>query len=204
MPTSIDVELILRTIDEAGPEWQQNFKTTPHELTYAIGELFHNCTQALIQLSILADDNDQVKQDRLNAERIVLKLKELRHFLGDLWPPNTDSFGRDIFDVGPYHVEAGEFFHPVPFYPGDDFIMKLYRWSVYDTNRTVVYRYYLERSEMTPGEPYYVLGKSYSNGHSQIQPYGATAPDYNQMKIHVMNDLNGQGPSPVISYSYQN
>jgi hypothetical protein len=54
---------------------------------------------------------------------------------------------------------------------------------------------------MIPGEPYCVLGKSYSNGHSQIQPYGPTVPDYNQMKNDVINDLTGQGPQPVISLS---
>jgi hypothetical protein len=199
MSAAIDVEHILRTIDEACQEWQQKFKTTNDELMQAIQKLFFNCTQALIQLSILSDDNEQMKQNQLNAERIVSKLKQLSHALGDLWPSKIDSFGRDIFDVGQYHVEAAEFFHPVPFYPDKDYIMKLYRWSVYDTNGTIVHRYYLERSELMPGQPYYCLGKSYPNGHSQIHPYGTAVPDYDQMKSHVIDDLNGQGPSPIIS-----
>ncbi|CAF0975756.1 unnamed protein product [Rotaria sordida] len=199
MPATIDEELILRAIDEACRDWQQKFTTTTPELRQAIQELFCNCTRALIQLYIYADDNDQMKQDRVRAEHIVSKLKELKQSLGDLWPPHLDSFARDIFDIGSYHVEAAEFFSPVPFYPGDNLIMKLYRWSVYDTNGTVVYRYYLERSEIIAGQVYHVLGKSYSNGHSQIQSYGSTAPDYYQMKRHVINDLNGQGPPPIIS-----
>jgi hypothetical protein len=56
-----------------------------------------------------------------------------------------------------------------------------------------------KKSEMIPGQPYYVLGKSNPNGHSQIRPYGTTAPDYNQTKKYVINDLNGQGPPPIIS-----
>jgi hypothetical protein len=199
MPNSIDVEVILRTIDDASRDWQERYKTTSNELVEAIRQLFYNSARALIQLSISTDYNEQTKQDRLNAERIVSKLKELRHSLGEIWPTNMDSFGRDIFDVDSYNVEVAELFHPVPFYPGDNLIMKLYRWSVYDANGTIVYRYYLERSEMIPDQPYYVLGKSYANGHSQIQPYGTTLPDYNQMKIHVIDDLKGQGPSPIIS-----
>jgi hypothetical protein len=201
MSASIDGELILRNIDEACRDWPQKFKTTNNKLIEAIQELFCDSTRALIHLSIVIDDNQQMKQNQLNAESIVSKLKELRHSLGDIWPSNIDSFGRDIFDVGSYHVETAEFFHPVPFYPGDNILMKLYRWSVYDTNGTVIHRYYLERSEIISGQPYYVLGKSYPNGHSQIRPYGVTAPDYYQMKSHVINDLTGQGPQPIISLS---
>ncbi|CAF2522158.1 unnamed protein product [Rotaria sp. Silwood2] len=199
MPASIDKELILRTIDEACQDWKKKFTITTPELTQAIQELFCNCTRALIQLSVSADDDKQVKEDRVCAERIVSKLKELRQSLSNLWPQNLDSFCRDIFDIGPYYVETAEFFFPVPFYPGDNLIMKLYRWSVYDTNGTIAYRYYLERSEIISGQPYYVLGKSYSNGHSQIQSYGSTAPDYYTMKSHVVNNLNDQGPPSIIS-----
>lgn len=109
------------------------------------------------------------------------------------------KYGRDIFDVGSYHIQAAQFFHPVPFYPGDDLLTKLYRWPVYDINGTIIYRYYLERSEIISGQPYYALGKSYSQGHAQIRPYGKNPPDYNLMKNHIIDNLNGQGPSPVIS-----
>ena len=199
MAVPIDVELVLDTIDKASHDWQRKFQTTTNELIEAIGQLFYNCAQVLIQLSISTDNNEQTKQNHLNVERIVSKLKELKQSLGNVWPEKMDSFGRDIFNVDTYQIEAAEFFQPVPFYPGDDFIMKLYRWSVYDTNGTVVCRYYLERSEMIPGQPYNVLGKSYANGHAQIQPYGTTVPDYNQMKIDVIKNLKGQGPSPIIS-----
>jgi hypothetical protein len=204
MASSIDVELILRTIDEARPECQQKFtRITVNERMQIIWKLFYNSTLALIRLSISGDDNEQTKQDRLNAERIVSKLKELTDSLSDLWPSNMDHFGRDVFYVGTRHIVADEFFHPVPFYPGLPVLnlTKIYRWSVYDANGTNVCYYHLERSEMVPEEPYYVLGKSYPNGHCQIQPYGATAPDYNQMKSHVINHLMGQGPQPVISLS---
>ncbi|CAF1143747.1 unnamed protein product [Adineta steineri] len=202
MPASIDVELVLRTIDDATRDWKQKFQTTTNELLEDIGQLFYSCVQALSELSIATDDNEKSKEDRLNAECIVSKLKELRHSLGDIWPDSMDSFGRDTFNVDTYRVEAAEFFQPIPFYPNDDFIMKLYRWSVYNTDGIVIYRYYLERSEMIPGQPYYVLGRSESSGHAQIQPYGTTIPDYNQMKIHVIDDLKGQGPSPIISLVY--
>jgi hypothetical protein len=62
--------------------------------------------------------------------------------------------------------------------------VKLYRWSVYDTNETIICHYHLERNGMDPGDLYYVLGKSYHNGHSQIQPYGPISPDYNQIKSY--------------------
>ncbi len=83
------------------------------------------------------------------------------------------SFCRDIFDVGIHQAETIEFFYPVPFYFGNHFLMKLYRWSVNNTNGTVVSRYHWERSEMILGQLYYVLGKSYSNEHLQIEPYAA-------------------------------
>jgi hypothetical protein len=74
--------LILRTIDETCRDWQQKYKTTSNELIEAIRKLFYNSTRALIQLSNSANNNQQPKQDQLNAERIVSKLKELRHALG--------------------------------------------------------------------------------------------------------------------------
>ena len=123
MSTSIDVELILNTIDEACRDWKQKIQTlTDHELVEAISNLFYNCTPALIELSTSGDDNEQTKQNWLNAERIVSKLKEFQRSLGDSWPSNLSSFGRDVFEVGSYHVEAAEFFQPVPFYPNDDII----------------------------------------------------------------------------------
>jgi hypothetical protein len=93
MASSIDVELILCTIDEACQGWQQQFRRiTINERMQSIWKLFYNCTLALIRLSISGNDKEQTKQDRLNAERIVSKLKELRDSLGDLWPSNMDHF----------------------------------------------------------------------------------------------------------------
>ncbi len=83
--SSVDVELILRTVDEARPEWQQKVtRITVNERIQIIWKLFYNSALALIRLSISGDDNEQTKQDRLNAERIVSKLKELRDSLSDL------------------------------------------------------------------------------------------------------------------------
>jgi hypothetical protein len=125
MSATIDVELILRTIDEACRDRKQKFKTTTNELMEALRKLYHNSALALTQLSISDDDNQQTKQNQLNAERIVSKLKELKESLDDTWPSNMDCFTRDMFNVGSYRVEAAEFFHPVQFYPGNNFIMKL-------------------------------------------------------------------------------
>lgn len=202
MSNPLDVELILRVIDDARRDWQQEF-TTPISMD-PVEELFQHSTNAVVQLSISTDDNEQSKLNRLKAEQIVSKLKELRNSLADKLPiHDLESLKRDIFQVNQYHVKAAEFFKPAEFYPGDKFIMKLYRWSIYDVNDCIVCRYYLERSEMIPGEPYYVLGKCYANRHEQIQPYGSTVPEYNAMKIHVINDLKGEGPPPIIS-SYRN
>jgi hypothetical protein len=42
-----------------------------------------------------------MKQNQVNAEYIVLKLKELKHSLANIWATNVNSFLRDIFDLGP-------------------------------------------------------------------------------------------------------
>ncbi len=83
MSTSIDVELILVDIDEAYREWQQKFKIkkTTNEIMEAIMKLFCNCTKDLIELSIFNHDNEKIKQNQVNVECIVLKLKELKHSL---------------------------------------------------------------------------------------------------------------------------
>lgn len=167
----------------------------------AIRQLLFNCTRAFVKLSVSTTNSQQVIYDPSIAKQIVLKLKELKNSLGDIWPFDMLSFCRDIFDVGQYQVEAAEFFHPVPFYSNISTLVKLYRWSVYDANGTVICRYHLERSEMIPGTSYHVLGKSYSTGHCQLQPYEGGPPDYNQMKIHMINDLTGQGPGPLMSLS---
>ncbi|UJR32492.1 hypothetical protein I4U23_019954 [Adineta vaga] len=199
MPAAVDIEFILRSIDEAYHTWQEKFQTTTNELPAAIQVLFCDCTQTLFQLSISNDDSEQTQIDQLNAELIISKLKELRQSLGNRWPETINSFGRDIFNVDTYRVEAAEYFLPVPFYPDDDTILKFYRWSVYDMNDTIVCRYFLEKSELMPGQPYFVLGKSYPTGHAQIQPYGSVKPTYNQMKVYIIDNLKGQGSPPIAS-----
>jgi hypothetical protein len=59
MASSIDVELILRTIDKARSDWQQKFtRITINERMQTIWKLFYNCTLALIRLSISGNDNE--------------------------------------------------------------------------------------------------------------------------------------------------
>lgn len=65
-------------------------------------------------------------------------MKKLKQSLDDLWSSNIDNFARAVSDVGSYHVEAAEIFDAVPLYPGDNSLMKLYRWSIYDGNNTVL------------------------------------------------------------------
>ena len=60
-------------------------------------------------------------------------------------------------------------------------------------------QYHLKKSEMIPREPYYVLGKSYPNGHAQIQSCGDSPPHDDQMKAHVIHDRTGQDPPPIMS-----
>lgn len=201
MSHPVDVEHILRFIDDASSDWQQMFAyTLTDEAVKTIGQLFYFCGKELSRRQISTDDNEQSKLKRLEAEKIVLKLRELQISLGDRWPTMVKAFLRDTFNVGPYVVKAEEFFQPLQFYPGKNNIMKLFCWPVSDTNNTIVYRYYLEKSEMVPGQPYYVLGKCYLSGrHEQLMSYGSVVPNYNRMKIDVINDLNGRGPSPMIS-----
>lgn len=199
MPGPFDAEGVVSLFDEAIREWPERFPTTTDELLANIQKLFGVCTHALIQLSNCTDDTEQGVKDRANAERIVPKVKELRQSLGNRWPEMFNSFGRDVFNVDTYQIEAAEFFQPVPFYPDDDTIVKFYRWLVYDTNGTIVCRYFLEKSEIMPGQPYFVLGKTFPSGHAQVRPYGNIQPNYNQMKIHLIENLKGQGPPPVAS-----
>ncbi|CAF2952477.1 unnamed protein product [Rotaria sp. Silwood2] len=197
MAAAVDLEFLLNTIDEACQEWQQKFQTTTQELLQSIQQVLGVCVEYLIELSKSTADDEQSKQDRLGAKRIVFKLKQLKSSLGNLWPASITSFTRDRFDVDTYNVETIEFFEPVQFYPGFPYMMKLYEWSVYNTNGTLVYRYFLEKSELMGSGPYYVLGKAFSHGRSQIHSYGPTIPDYNQMKIHVISNLSGHGSQPL-------
>lgn len=93
------------------------------------------------------------------------------------------------FDTAGKEVAAAQFFDPTPFYPGDDSLMKLYRFSVYDGGE-VSARYYLECSNLQ-GD-YYVLGRSdaTSGAHSQVQPY-AKKPTYWELRARVIEDLGG-------------
>lgn len=201
MSHPVDAELILGFIDEASRDWHQMLTSaTNDESVQMIGNLFYFCGKELSRRQIATDDSEQSKLNRLDAEKIVLKLRELQNSLGDRWPHIIKAFVRDTFTVGTYRVKAEEFFQPLPFYPGKYNIMKLFCWPVSDMNNTIVYRYYLEKSEMVPGQTYYVLGKCYLSGrHEQLIPYGSVIPSYNQMKIDVINDLNGHGSSPIIS-----
>lgn len=203
MPIRIDVDFILNTIDEVRKDWSQQSNSTAtidHEFIEALDELFNSCKQALIRLSIShTDNNGQMNEDQLNAERIVSKLKELRHSLGDRYPKNLDCFPRDAFDIGSYHVEAVEFFYPVPFYVNIGSLVKLYRWSVYNSLGTLVCNYHLERSQPASNDLYYCLGKFYPHSHAQLKSYESTPPSYNQMKNHIIEDLTGPGIPPLIS-----
>lgn len=201
MSLPIDVKLILSFIDDASRDWQQMFAyATTDESMKAIGNLFSFCGKELSRLLHSTDDSEQSKLNRLHAENIVLKLRELEVSLGDRWPKQVTGFRRDTFKVGTYEIRAEQFFKPLQFYPGKNNIMKLFSWPVFDVNNEIVYCYYLEKSEMIPLKPYYVLGKCYRSGrHEQLRPYGSSIPNYNQMKIDVINDLNGQGGSPIIA-----
>ena len=199
MPTPIDVEHALLAMDDASQRWLHKFQTSTEESIEAIWELVRDSSQCVILLSKPAETANQAKQNQISVERIVLKMKELRNALDPVWPTCVDSFVRETFNVGRYSLEAVQFFDPVPFYPGSDRLSKMYRWSVYDSRGTAAYRYYLERIEVRSDKPYYVLGKFFAHGHSQIQPYGRREPDYNRIRTDVIRNLQGDDPPPMIS-----
>ncbi len=86
-----------------------------------------------------------------------------------------DAFIRDSFTIDGLRIDAAEFFEPVPFYAGDNSIMKLYRFSVYNGDE-VVTRYYLEESKFT-ASPFYVSGKSEARD-GPTRRFTCTAPGY--------------------------
>lgn len=129
---------------------------------------------------------------RKEADELARAIVDLRNHLGTkLIPPSRfNAFARDRFKVKEKVVLAAQFFEPVPFYPGDSRLLKLYRFSVYE-GKKVVARYYLEKSRLV--KDYYVLGHVSGTRHRQVQPYGERQPTYWELKARVIQDL-GFGP----------
>ena len=176
-----DVDLVLGQIQEAR-HWKGKVDSPTDEFLNAVGPQFDRWREVLTELSS-ADR-------RADADRICAAIHELQRDWGaKLFPlERFEAFGRDRFVFRDLRIDAAEFFAPVPYYPGDATIVKLFRFSVYRANK-VVLRYYLEKSNIL--EVFYVLTRvdPASNSHAQIKPYGRAAPDYWDLKHNVLNDL---------------
>ncbi|UJR12536.1 hypothetical protein I4U23_016712 [Adineta vaga] len=192
MSSTVHVEFLLRIMDEACEEWKQKFQTFTVELLQSIVLIFDVGAEYLTELSKSTTYDEQTIEDHGNVERIISKLKQIKNSLGNLWLRTVTCFRRDAFDVGSYHVNADEYFHPTPFYSNNPFLVKLYQWSVYDVNQRIVCCYFLETTNLPNNLEYYVLGKTVVNTHSQICPYLLTKPDYYQIRMDVINDLNSE------------
>ncbi|CAF1495971.1 unnamed protein product [Adineta ricciae] len=119
--------------------------------------IFNVCTECLAELSKSITNDEKTIEDHRNIERIISKLKQLQNSLGNLWARMITCFGRDSVDVGLYHVEADEYFHPTLFYPNVPYLVKFYQWSVYDVSRKIVCCYLLETTTLPNRPPNYFL-----------------------------------------------
>ena len=129
---------------------------------------------------------------RAEADRICAAIVALWKHLGqDML--RAEAFIRDRFFVDEYRVDAAQFFQPVPFYPGDDKIMKLYRFSLYRGDQ-VVARYYLEHSQLDgkSENSYYVLTFTEPRTHQQVRPYGPELPTYWALKDAMLQHMAGR------------
>ncbi len=173
-----EVQAVLQEI-QAEYRWK-GAAATP-EFVAGLAPRFDHWGQVLSRLS--------ESEQRAEADRICAAIVALQNH----WGPEMvrwDAFLRDRFFVGDLRVDAVQFFAPVPIYPGDPTIMKLYRFSLYKEGK-VVARYYLEHSQLDgkPENSYYVLGLSTHDSHRQVQPYGRELPPYWSLKQAVLRDL---------------
>ncbi len=171
------VEAALSEIDVS----KRPTSTTSEDLMRDLAPKFQRWAALMTDLSAVGQHAE--------ADRIATAIIEMRNAIDPAFFPRNspDAFVRDRFPAGPYRVDAAQFFEPVRYYPDDDRIMKLYRFSVY-MGETVVARYYLERS--TLAEDYYVLGYTdHAVFHRQVKPYGPHLPSYAELKTSVLADL---------------
>ncbi len=181
------VESVLKEI-QGEYRWKGLISSPTEAFLDSVGPKFVRWQEILSKLS-LADQTE-------DADRICTSIVNLRNHWGpDIFPSDKyNAFARDTFSVGSLRVDAAEFFEPVPYYPGDDKILKYYRFSVYSSSQ-VIARYHLEYSNVL--EPFYVLGRADAQGHSQIQSYGGKKPTYWVLKEAVVKDLTARQSNPV-------
>jgi hypothetical protein len=173
------IESVLKEI-QAEYRWKGTIASPTEEFLSSVGPKFARWQEVLSKLS-LANQKEE-------ADRICTSIVSLRNHWGpDIFPlAKYNSFARDTFTKGGLQIEVAEFFEPVPYYPGDDKLMKLYRFSVYNGTQ-IIARYHLEYSNIL--EPFYVLGRADGRGHSQIQACGGKKPTYWVLKEAVIKDL---------------
>ena len=177
---TVDLAAVEAALKEIQGEyhWKGDITKPTEEFLNAVGPKFDHWGELLSKLS---SANQRQEADQICGAIVALR----NHWGPDISP--WDAFLRDRFFVGDLRIDAAEFFEPVPYYPGDDKIMKLYRFSLYKGGK-VVARYYLEHSNLI-GNSYYVLGLSDPTSHTQVQPYGPNRPTYWALKEKVLQHL---------------
>jgi len=176
-----DPDEVKAALSEIQAEYRWKDASSARDVAAALAPKFDRWGQLLATLSA-AGRHDE-------ADRICTAIVSLWKHVGRGALP-WDAFLRDRFVVGDYRVDAAQFFEPAPFYPGDDKIMKLYRFSLYKDGK-VVARYYLEHSQLdgAPASSYYVLTFTKPGLHQQVQPYGREPPAYRALRKTVLEDI---------------
>jgi hypothetical protein len=180
------VEAVLKEIQDEY-RWKGKISSPTEEFLNSVGPKFVRWQEILSKLSLANQTED--------ADRICTSIVNLRNHWGpDIFPSaKYNAFARDTFSVGSLQIDAAEFFEPIPYYPGDDKILKYYRFSVYSGSQ-VIARYHLEYSNIL--EPFYVLGRADEQRHAQIQTYGGNKPSYWVLKDAVIKDLTTRQTNP--------
>lgn len=171
---------------------KKRFDEPKEEFLREMDKLFMN-----VQLH-LTDLSGSTLANHKEADSLVEELIALRNHWGSNLLPNTvcNAFVRERIHITVnnihYRIDCAQFFEPVPYYttpvPSSGELMKLYRFSVYETNRNeVVMRYYLERSNVI--QLYHVLCYSCGNERGQVYPYGLNCPSYWVLRDNMLTDV---------------
>lgn len=171
---------------------KNRFNEPKEEFLREMDKLFTDVQLHLTDLSGSTTINHQ------EADALVEEVIALRNHWGTNLLPNSvcNAFIRERIHITVnntrYRIDCAQFFEPVPYYatpvPSSGELMKLYRFSVYESNRNeVVLRYYLERSNVI--QLYHVLCYSCGNDRGQVFPYGLHCPSYWVLRENMVRDV---------------
>ena len=181
-------------------KWQYNQPT--QEFVARMDDLFSKCRLHMASLATQCS-----LERRREIDLFARELSAIRVQWGQKLLPDTalNSFVRESIpikletDAGTvvhFRIDCAQFFKPVPFYdnkpnnPGK--LMKIYRFSVYDSTGDVIFRYYLEQSCLVQLVHILCFQVVYPGGghqHGQIHPYGSEEPSYWDLRHHVLQDF---------------